>query len=122
MATTIPIGSLIRKYRKANDLTQKELAEILTSKGYAYAASTVGWWETGRASPPIHDPEFVMVLAEVLEIPMSQFLEALGYFDSKGRLGMKDLSPIEVELLEAFRRGDVQKLIRLAADQTSEQH
>lgn len=106
------IGEFIREARKAQKLTQKDLLDELAKRGIEYHVSTIGWWETGRTNPPVHDPNFVNTLAEILDVPPDEIFRAAGYNVTVD--GPRNER--ESRLLAAFRRGDFKELMRIAAE------
>lgn len=105
------IGHYIRSRRNALDITQQDLADRLAERGHKFAKSTIGWWETNRSVPPIHESKFMAALAASLEIDLSSLIEGIGMYDSK--VASSDLSPSEEELVTAYRNGDVEKVMRI---------
>lgn len=97
------IAQVIREYRKKIGLTQGDLAKRLSQRGYSYATSTVGWWENERSLPPLHEPEFLQVLADSLEVSVGLLIDEMGIYDSESRLTMDDLTPDERDLILAYR-------------------
>lgn len=109
------IGRYLRTHRKQLRLTRPELVERLKSKGHEYSVSTIAWWEDGRTTPPLTDATFTSALAEALEVSVGEMIAGMGVFFNSSDLVEADLSPIERELLDAYRKGDTDKLIRIAA-------
>jgi transcriptional regulator with XRE-family HTH domain len=108
------IGHYIRTKRNALDITQEELATRLAEHGHKFAKSTVGWWETERSVPPIHEPKFMTALAASQEVSLSALIEGIGMYDSK--VDKVDLSPTGEELISAYRSGDVEKVMRITLE------
>lgn len=106
------IAQFIKDMRKRQDLSQKDLAEHLTSRGFEYATSTIGWWETDRAIPPIKDAGFVNALADILHVQPAEIYLAAGY--DMAIDGPRNER--ESRLLAAFRRGDFKELMRIAGE------
>ncbi len=67
------IGQYIRNQRNTLQITQDELAARLASHGHKFAKSTIGWWETDRSIPPIHETKFMAALAASLEVTLNAF-------------------------------------------------
>ncbi len=105
------IGQYIRSRRNALDITQEDLAARLAGHGHKFAKSTIGWWETDRSIPPIHESKFMVALAASLEVPLSSLIEGIGMYDSD--VTSASLSPTEEELIAAYRLGDVEKVMRI---------
>lgn len=80
---TTPIGKFIISRRGILGLTQKDVAERLTSLGYEYSSPAVAHWEnrTGKYAPPLDDPDFVSALARVLEVDRSEILTQSGLLE-----------------------------------------
>lgn len=95
-------------------ITQQDLADRLAERGHKFAKSTIGWWETDRSVPPIHESKFMSALAASLEITLSALVEGVGIYDSE--VESADLSPSEEELIAAYRLGDVEKVMRITLD------
>lgn len=106
------ISQFIKDMRKQRGLTQKDLAEQLKNRGFDYAVSTVGWWETDRAIPPLRETGFVGALADILEVQPAEIYLAAGY-DMSIEGPQNDR---ESRLLAAFRRGDIKELLRIAIE------
>lgn len=88
------ISKNIKKYRKANKMTQKELGEKV---GVSTAA--VSNWETGSNSIDI---DSLFKVCNVLNVPISQMTDTMGTFD---------LTQHEQSLILAYRDAtDWQKL------------
>jgi transcriptional regulator with XRE-family HTH domain len=111
------IGQYIRSRRNALDITQEDLATRLAERGHKFAKSTIGWWETDRSIPPIHESKFMAALAASLEVSLSALIEGLGIYDDK--IEANDLSPSEAELIAAYRSGDVEKVMRITLGKNS---
>lgn len=112
------IGEFIRRRRKqieidGKPMTQVDLAEALTKHGHAYASSTIGWWENGRATPPIHDTSFMNALADSLGVSLNALVEAIGIYDPTKQVRADDISPLEQELLTAYRNGQIEEAMRI---------
>lgn len=112
------IGEFIRKRRKqieinGRSMTQKVLAEELTKRGHAYATSTIGWWENGMSTPPIQDTSFMNALADALNVTLNALVEGIGIYDPDKRIRIDDISPLEHDLLAAYRDGNVEEAMRI---------
>ncbi len=59
------IGPIITKYRKAKQLTQPELSELLAKEGIEAGAKCLSSWESGRTEPGVKQ---LFTLCKVLEI------------------------------------------------------
>lgn len=108
------IGEFIRESRKAQGLTQKDLSDELGKYGIEYHVSTIGWWETGRTNPPLHDPTFVNTLSQILHISPDELFRSAGYNVSVD--GPRNER--ESRLLAAYRRGDIKELMRIALEES----
>ena len=111
------IGSYIRSRRNALEITQEELASRLAQRGHKFAKSTIGWWETDRSVPPIHESKFMTALADSLDVSLSALIEGIGMYNSK--VAADDLSPTEEELISAYRLGDVEKVMRITLNKSN---
>ena len=111
------IGHYIRTRRNVLDITQQDLADRLAERGHKFAKSTIGWWETGRSVPPIHESKFMSALAASLEVTLSALVEGIGMYDFE--VESDALSPNEEELIAAYRLGDVEKVMRITLNKRS---
>lgn len=59
------LGFIIQKYRKANNLTQSELATRMSEYGYPTTNKTISTWEKETATPNAHQ---FLVLCQILGI------------------------------------------------------
>lgn len=110
------VGVYLKNRRKTLNLTQEDLSGRLASYGHKYAVSTIGWWETGRGLPPLNDPLFIEALAVSLEVSVNSLLQNLGIYISGAAIKEADLTPAERELLDSYRSGDFQNLMRIVAN------
>jgi len=70
----------LRRYRENLHLSQEELAAALQNAGLDFARSTIGTWESSdKSQPPIDDPEFRRVIANIFRISVTELLVAAGY-------------------------------------------
>ena len=85
-------ATLIQRGRAATGLSHQRIAELV-----GRAPSTIRGWELGRNEP--NDPEVVMALAAVLDLPEDELLESLGLSRPSGSLGgsFSDLAPADLE-------------------------
>lgn len=111
------IGHYIRTRRNVLDITQQDLADRLAERGHKFAKSTIGWWETDRSVPPIHESKFMSALAASLEVTLSALVEGTGMYDFE--VESDALSPNEEELIAAYRLGDVEKVMRITLNKRS---
>lgn len=95
------LGNRIKEMREKHGLTQGDLASRV-----GVNITQVVKWEKGRAMP---GGEAFMKLAKELDVSMD-FLA--GLVDGPNEhLEIEDLSPTERKLIEAYRRGDWQRLL-----------
>jgi transcriptional regulator with XRE-family HTH domain len=82
---------LVQQGRAATGLSHQRIAELV-----GRAPSTIRGWEWGRSEPT--DPEVVMALAAVLDLPEDELLESVGLSRPSGSLGgsFADLAPADV--------------------------
>lgn len=106
------LGTFITARRKKLGLTRQDLIARLSSHGVRYSTSALAWWETGRTNPPMHDRQFIEALAKALDMSIDSFLESIGLVD----LDVSTLTLNERALLNAYRAGDLQEVIRILAD------
>jgi transcriptional regulator with XRE-family HTH domain len=85
-------ATLIQRGRAATGLSYQRIAELV-----GRAPSTIRGWEWGRNEP--NDPEVVMALAAVLDLPEDELLESLGLSRPTDSLGgsFSDLAPADLE-------------------------
>lgn len=67
------LGNVIKDYRKAAKLTQKQLADRLGK-----AESTVRMWELGKNTPPL---DTLKMIGETLNVPLGELLTRAGYYE-----------------------------------------
>ena len=65
------LGDNIRTARIQKKLQQKELAEILSSKGEGVGNTTISNWENGTSKP---DPDTIALLCEILDVDANYLL------------------------------------------------
>lgn len=69
----------LKTRRKELDISQADVAELLTQKGEDTSPAKVGHWETGRNKPPIENGNFREALASALQMDVNDMMEDLGY-------------------------------------------
>jgi transcriptional regulator with XRE-family HTH domain len=69
----------LKRRRKQLDLSQADVAELLTIKGEETSPAKVGHWETGRNKPPLDNGHFREILASALQMDVNDMMEELGY-------------------------------------------
>lgn len=65
------LGDNIRTARIQKKLQQKELAELLSSKGEVVGNTTISNWENGTSKP---DPDTISLLCEILNVDANYLL------------------------------------------------
>lgn len=65
------LGDNIRTARIQKKLQQKELAELLSSKGEVVGNTTISNWENGTSKP---DPDTIALLCEILDVDANYLL------------------------------------------------
>lgn len=75
----------LKRRRAELGLTQGQVAEGLSMRGYETSSGRVGHWETGRNRAPLEDARFRHALASVLQLDVNEMMTELGYvvFDSE---------------------------------------
>jgi len=93
-------ATLVQRGRVATGLSHQRIAELV-----GRAPSTIRGWEWGRSEP--NDPEVVMALAAVLDLPEDELLESVGLSRPAGPLGgsFSDLAPADLEQDEVVPHG-----------------
>ena len=66
------VGDNIRRARINNKLSQKELADELSLKGYKVGNTTISNWESGFSKP---DPDTISALCEILDTDANYLLD-----------------------------------------------
>lgn len=90
----------IKQARKRAQLTQEDLARLLTLEGFAYSPAAISHWETGLHQPPIENSDFVAVFAKILKISVRDILIYSGYSIKSGNQNKEK----EERLVSAFNR------------------
>ncbi|MBK9745783.1 MAG: helix-turn-helix transcriptional regulator [Chloroflexi bacterium] len=85
--------------RRELGISQDELAVRLQIAGLDFVRSTISNWERGRANPPLDDPEFRRVLANVLELTLDDLLQRGGYI-----VKQEEVPEDEVRLVVIYRQ------------------
>lgn len=104
-------GKRLAALRDRAGLVQQELADGLTMRGFPYTYNAISGWERGAAWPPLLDSNFANALAETLKTDTKTMFALLGFFAPNGEI----YSPFEVEVIQALRKRDQQKIIEVAA-------
>jgi transcriptional regulator with XRE-family HTH domain len=68
-----------KRRRKELKMSQADVADQMAKLGFPMTDGRISHWESGRNRPPIHEPEFRSALAMVLQLPVMEMLEILGY-------------------------------------------
>lgn len=100
-------GDRLRSIREKREFTQDELADKL-----GLGHSQLNKYENGKSDPT---PEVIVRLATELNVTADWLLGLVDEPDQ--RVGKLDLTAQELKLIMAFRRGDFQGLMRVAAEQ-----
>lgn len=69
----------IRERRTKLGMSLRTLAEELYNHGYEISHSGISHWESGRNNPPLHDPSFRALLADILKVDVNEMMADLGY-------------------------------------------
>jgi transcriptional regulator with XRE-family HTH domain len=107
-------GAWIRQTRDEKHMTRDELIEALKGYGKTVAPSTLTSWEKGDVNAPIHDSEFVEVIAKVFGVSVADVLRGSGY--DLGPAYEAELDEQRRILLEAYDNGDLERLVRMALE------
>lgn len=121
------LGTIIRNYRKANNLTQSQLASTLSLYGYSIKNGAISTWENDTAVPNAYQ---FLTLCEILEININHFFSSTGKiikerngFRSMGNRWLINIadkigfcSYDVLDILELVDMGDTYNLITGAGD------
>ena len=88
---------VLKYYRKLNNLTVPEVAEILSKRGSEVAVKTIYGWESGQTQP---SADCLMFLCELYHI--ENILETFGYQNTEGEVLL--LSPAEKQIIKGLRK------------------
>lgn len=89
------IAKVLKEYRKNNNLSVRQVAEILENKSMSVAEKTIYGWESGQAQP---DADTLLVLCEIYNI--DDILGTFGYSNTKSF----HITNHEKELIEKYRK------------------
>ena len=89
------IAKVLKEYRKNNNLSVRQVAEILENKSMSVAEKTIYGWESGQAQP---DADTLLVLCEIYNI--DDILGTFGYSNKKSF----HITNHEKELIEKYRK------------------
>lgn len=77
---TTTFGDYLKQKRLQRRLTQADVLRELAQRGAKhYTDTVVTHWEKNRAMPPLQDPKFVRMLADILGVSNNEILEAAGF-------------------------------------------
>ena len=91
------LGERIREARLAKNILQKDLANLLTSKGYKTTNATISNWELNISEPDI---DTLDAMCDILEKDANYFLNRQEKQDS---LNTSDLTEEELKELERYK-------------------
>lgn len=72
------IAQVLKQYRKSNNLTVKDVAELLKEHSINVAVKTIYGWESGQTQP---DADTLLILCKIYNI--KNILTTFGYIDDK---------------------------------------
>lgn len=104
-------GAWIRQMRDGRNITREELVQALKERGKPVAPSTLTSWEKGDVNAPIHDNQFVEVIAQIFDVSVAEVLKGAGFDLGAAYEGLDEPRR---RLLEAYDSGDLERLVRLA--------
>lgn len=102
-------GQPLRRLRKNAGLTQRELAQKLTSMGFPTADTTVSNWESGYYRPPLVDVDFRIALATAFGISHDDLAQTFNLFVGD----QTPMTPLRAKVIDAFDSKDWEQLIKL---------
>lgn len=91
------IATILKYYRKLNELTVNDVSEILEKHHNGAAPKTIYGWESGQTQP---DADTLMFLCDLYKI--DNILQTFGYSDSEDEPGII-LSNTEKKLILSYR-------------------
>lgn len=101
----------MRDRRQELRLTLEDVAQRLQLEGVSYTAASVGHWETGKRSVPMHDLAFVHALARVLKLDVPTVLRLSGY---PVAARYSELSERIASIAERLPENDRRQLLQIA--------
>lgn len=69
----------IKNRREVVGISQEELAARLQRNGFDISRATVGHWEQDKYLPPLGNPQFCKVMADILLVSVKDLLAMAGY-------------------------------------------
>lgn len=104
------IGKALKKYRTTNNLSVKEVTELLEQRGVKTSDKSVYAWECGRTQP---DADTLLMLCSIYNV--DNVLESFGYNSSKNSDII--LTDFEYDIIRKYRESkDMQKAINKLLD------
>lgn len=89
------IAKVLKKYRKHNNYTVSDVANMLEDKSIRVAEKTIYGWESGQSQP---DADTLLMLCDIYNI--NDILATFGYTNDKHFI----LTNHEKELIEKYRK------------------
>ena len=104
------IAKALKKYRTTNNLSVKEVTELLEQRGVKTSDKSVYAWECGRTQP---DADTLLMLCSIYNV--DNVLESFGYNSSKNSDII--LTDFEYDIIRKYRDSkDMQKAINKLLD------
>ena len=104
------IAKALKKYRTTNNLSVKEVTELLEQRGVKTSDKSVYAWECGRTQP---DADTLLMLCSIYNV--DNVLESFGYNSSKNSDII--LTDFEYDIVRKYRESkDMQKAINKLLD------
>ncbi|MBQ5734823.1 MAG: helix-turn-helix transcriptional regulator [Lachnospiraceae bacterium] len=104
------IAKALKKYRTTNNLSVKEVTELLEQRGVKTSDKSVYAWECGRTQP---DADTLLMLCSIYNV--DNVLESFGYNSSKNSDII--LTDFEYDIIRKYRESkDMQKAINKLLD------
>ena len=104
------IAKALKKYRTTNNLSVKEVTDLLEQRGGKTSDTSVYAWECGRTQP---DADTLLMLCSIYNV--DNVLESFGYNSSKNSDII--LTDFEYDIIRKYRESkDMQKAINKLLD------
>lgn len=103
------VGDCLARLRQEAELTQNDLAKLLTRAGFPYSKQSISSWESGKSWIPMQRPDFADALARALNMETRALYARLGYFPAQEL----DWTPRQVRAARWLEQEQFHKLLEL---------